>query len=161
MTIKNIMHGFFLVALFVPALITPTLVLAKESHLIRLQRMIDEHTAVVQQKVVNSWTLPSISAPKLSSIVTVAVAVNGEVIGVQVTSRSGNSDFDRSAEVAVTRSSPLPVAVDPEVMDQFRTLLFEFRSGGGYETTVDATVPKDNLGYANYARVKSPIYIDK
>jgi TonB family protein len=160
MSIKNIMHGFLLVALSVPTLVTPTLVLAKENHLVRLQRMIDEHTVVVQQKVVSGWTLPSVPMAKLSSVVEVTVTMSGEVAATRVTNSSGNLDFDRSAEVAVTRSSPLPVATDPEVMDQFRTLTFEFRSGGS-ETTVDVPVANENLGYVNYVRVKSPIYIDK
>jgi len=152
---KYTIRNFLLIALLMP-----TLLLAKENHLTRLQRLIDEHTVVVQNKVVNSWVPPSVTPTNLSSVVKVTVSMTGKVMAVRVVSSSGNLDFDHSVEAAVTRSSPLPVAADPEVMDQFRTLQFEFRLGvfdsAGTEALVNST-----LNYSNYAHVKSPIYIDK
>ena len=155
MVMKCMIRSFLLIALLMPALL-----LAKENHLVRLQRLIDEHTVVVQNKVVNSWTLPSVSATKLSSVLEVAMTMKGEVMTARVVSSSGDPDFDHSVEAAVTRSSPLPVAADPEVMDQFRTLQFEFRFGG-FDSTGAVPLANNTLDYNNYAHVKSPIYIDK
>lgn len=152
---KYMIRSFLLIALLMPAQL-----LAKESHLVRLQRLIDEHTVVVQNKVVNSWAQPSVSAAKLSSVVEVAVTMKGKVTAARVVSSSGNPDFDRSVEEAITLSSPLPVAADPEVMDQFRTLQFEFRFGV-FDSTGAVPLVNSTLDYSNYVHVKSPIYIDK
>ncbi len=160
MVFKCVLRNLHLLALFLSVLLVSTPVLAKESHLINLQRLIDAHTVKVQQKVANNWTLQSVPAVKVSSVVEVTVSMNGKVTSTRIVSSSGNSEFDRSVEVAVTRSSPLPVAADPEVMDQFRSLQFEFRVGVS-GTTTHLPTPGSSLGYSNYARVKSPVYIDK
>jgi TonB family protein len=135
-------------------------VLAGESHLVWLQRMIDQHTVVVQQRVADSWVLQEVPVTKMSSVVDATVAADGSVSDVRVVNGSGDPDFDRSALVAVTRSSPFPVAADPEVMDQFRHLTFVFRVGEA-EKAVVTPVEEVSTGYANYPHVNLPIYVDK
>ena len=152
-------RSFLLVALIISTL-GPTLSLAKENHLVRVQREIDEHTVVVQDKVRSVWVAPSVSAEKLSCAVKVSVSMNGEITASRIVGSSGNPDFDRSVETAIKQSSPLPAASDPEVMDQFRALQFEFRIGASL-TAVEERPVESDFGYGNYVRVKSPIYIDK
>jgi colicin import membrane protein len=61
--------------------------------------------------------------------VEVRLIPSGEVIDAQIVRSSGNPAFDRSVEAAVFKASPLPVPPDREVMEQFRSLRFEFKPG--------------------------------
>ncbi len=94
-----------------------------------MQRMIDEYVLYIQEKVQRSWIRPPSSGSELSCTVEVRLIPSGEVIDAQVARSSGNSAFDRSVEAAVFKASPLPVPPDPEVMEQFRSLRFEFKPG--------------------------------
>ena len=52
---------------------------------------------------------------------------DGTVISAEVISSSGDEIFDRSAENAVQKASPLPVPNDKELFNQeFRTFQFLF-----------------------------------
>jgi TonB family protein len=139
MSIEKITRSFLLIILFLPVL-----AVAKESHLAKLQRMIDIHTVIVQKQVLRNWTLPPDAATPLSCVVEVQMTMEGKVTDTRIVSSSGNPDFDRSGQAAVTRSSPLPVVTpaggrsprafrgdydDLEAMAQFSTLEFEFRLG--------------------------------
>jgi colicin import membrane protein len=94
-----------------------------------MQRMIDEYVLYIQEKVQRSWIRPPSSGAELSCTVEVRLIPSGEVIDAQIVRSSGNSAFDRSVEAAVFKASPLPVPPDPEVMEQFRSLRFEFKPG--------------------------------
>jgi colicin import membrane protein len=51
----------------------------------------------------------------------------GQVLSVRVVRSSGNAQFDRSAEAAVQKASPLPVPQDVMIFNStFRTFNFEF-----------------------------------
>ena len=154
MSIATIGRSFLLIIIF-----SPVLAVAKESHLAALQRMIDEHTVIVQSQVLSNWNLPPVTDIRLSSAIEVQSSMNGEVTATRMVRSSGNPDFDRAVEEAISNSSPLPVVADPEVMDQFRKLQFEFRLGDFIDTpAAPANTP---TGYSNYPHVKSPVYIDK
>mgnify|MGYP001814998086 CR=1 FL=1 len=92
-----------------------------------MQRMIDEYVLYIQEKVQRSWIRPPSSGGELSCTVEVRLIPSGEVIDAQIVRSSGNAAFDRSVEAAVFKASPLPVPPDPDVMEQFRTLRFEFK----------------------------------
>lgn len=94
-----------------------------------MQRMIDEYVLYIQEKVQRSWIRPPSSGGELSCTVEVRLIPSGEVIDAQIVRSSGNAAFDRSVEAAVFKASPLPVPPDPEVMQQFRSLRFEFKPG--------------------------------
>jgi colicin import membrane protein len=94
-----------------------------------MQRMIDEYALYIQEKVQRSWIRPPNSGSGLSCTVEVRLIPSGEVINAQIVRSSGDTAFDRSVEAAVFKASPLPVPPDPEVMEQFRSLRFEFKPG--------------------------------
>ncbi len=93
------------------------------------QRMVNEYVLYIQEKVQRSWIRPPSSGSELSCTVEVRLIPSGEVIDAQIVRSSGNSAFDRSVEAAVFKASPLPVPPDPVVMEQFRSLRFEFKPG--------------------------------
>lgn len=94
-----------------------------------MQRMINEYVLYIKEKVQRSWIRPPSSGTELSCTVEVRLIPSGEVIDAKIVRSSGNAPFDRSVETAVFKASPLPVPPDPEVMEQFRTLRFEFKPG--------------------------------
>ena len=94
-----------------------------------MQSMINEYVLYIQEKVQRSWIRPPSSGAELSCTVEVRLIPSGEVIDAQIVRSSGNAAFDRSVEAAVFKASPLPVPPDPEVMEQFRSLRFEFKPG--------------------------------
>jgi colicin import membrane protein len=94
-----------------------------------MQRMIDEYVLYIKEKVQRSWIRPPLSGAELSCTVEVRLIPSGEVIDAKIVRSSGNAPFDRSVETAVFKASPLPVPPDAEVMEQFRTLRFEFKPG--------------------------------
>jgi len=91
-----------------------------------MQRMIDEYGLYIKEKVQRSWIRPAGSSASLSCTVNVRLIPGGEVVEVKIIRSSGNAAFDRSVEAAVFRASPLPVPSDPEVMEKFRSITFEF-----------------------------------
>ena len=91
-----------------------------------MQRMIDEFGLYIKEKVQRSWIRPPGSSASLSCIVNVTLIPGGEVINVKIVRGSGNAAFDGSVEAAVFKASPLPVPPDPEVMEKFRSITFEF-----------------------------------
>jgi colicin import membrane protein len=91
-----------------------------------MQRMIDEYGLYIKEKVQRNWIRPSGSDASLSCVVKVRLIPGGEVVDVKIIRSSGNAAFDRSVEAAVFRASPLPVPSDPEVMEKFRSITFEF-----------------------------------
>ncbi|TCK17381.1 cell division and transport-associated protein TolA [Thiogranum longum] len=91
-----------------------------------MQRMIDEYGLYIKEKVQRSWIRPSAGSSSLSCVVNVRLIPGGEVVDVKIVRGSGNAAFDRSVEAAVFKASPLPVPPDPEVMEKFRSITFEF-----------------------------------
>jgi len=91
-----------------------------------MQRIVDKYGLYIKEKVQRSWIRPSASRASLSCTVKVRLIPGGEVVEVKIIRSSGNAAFDRSVEAAVFKASPLPVPTDPEVMDKFRSITFEF-----------------------------------
>jgi colicin import membrane protein len=94
-----------------------------------MQQMVNEYVLYIRDKVQRSWIQPPGSGSDLSCTVEVRLIPSGEVIDAQIVRSSGNAAFDRSVEAAVFKASPLPVPPDPDVMERFRSLRFEFKPG--------------------------------
>jgi colicin import membrane protein len=92
-----------------------------------MQRMVDEYVQHIRAKVQRSWIRPPATGSNLACTVTVRLIPSGDVVDVGVVRSSGNQVFDQSVKNAVLKASPLPMPPDPEVMEQFRTISFEFR----------------------------------
>lgn len=82
--------------------------------------------AVIQQKVERYWIRPPDSNKGLICRIAVKLIPGGDVIDAQVVESSGNTAFDRSAEAAVLKASPLPWPNDPKLSATFRNFDFEF-----------------------------------
>ena len=81
----------------------------------------------IKQKVNRSWIRPASAAAVLKCTIRVRLLSDGSVIDAVVISSSGDEDFDRSAENAVNKASPLPVPKDKELFArEFRSFQFLF-----------------------------------
>ena len=81
----------------------------------------------IQKKVERSWIRPPTVNEDLKCTIKVKLMSDGTVISAEVISSSGDEIFDRSAENAVQKASPLPVPNDKELFAQeFRSFQFSF-----------------------------------
>jgi colicin import membrane protein len=81
----------------------------------------------IKPKVTRSWLRPPSAKSGLSCKIQVRLLPGGEVADAQVVSSSGDPAFDRSAEAAVRKASPLPWPPDPKVAEQLRSFTFTFK----------------------------------
>lgn len=81
---------------------------------------------VVQGAVTRVWLRPPGARPGLSSTLRIRLALDGSVLDVQTVRSSGDPVFDRSAEVAIRKASPLPMPSDPDVARAFATQSVDF-----------------------------------
>ena len=65
------------------------------------------YTQEVKQRVKQSWIVAE-PKPGLTAVVRFGILANGEVVGLELAERSGDSIFDESAMRAVRKASPLP-----------------------------------------------------
>jgi len=81
----------------------------------------------IKQKVNRSWIRPASATAVLKCTIRVRLLSDGTVMDAVVISSSGDEDFDRSAENAVNKASPLPVPKDKELFArEFRSFQFMF-----------------------------------
>jgi TonB family protein len=81
----------------------------------------------IKQKVNRSWIRPVSTTAGLKCTIRVRLLSDGTVMDAEVISSSGDEDFDRSAENAVNKASPLPVPKDKELFArEFRSFQFLF-----------------------------------
>jgi colicin import membrane protein len=104
---------------------------AKAAALAERQRgEIARYEDIIRQKVTRSWARPPGAREGLECVVLVRVVPGGAVLSTQVMRTSGNPIFDRSAENAINRASPLPVPDDKSMFEHFREFEFKFRPEG-------------------------------
>ena len=101
-----------------------------------------EEQAVADQSEIASWmnkigaklrsvfSYPPNLPPGLSCIIYVRMVPGGEVVQVRIARSSGNAVFDRQAELAVRKASPLPVPQEMRVFEQMREINFTFKPSG-------------------------------
>ena len=78
-------------------------------------------------KVIHSWIVPATGNEDLKCTIKVKLTSDGTVISADVILSSGDEIFDRSAENAVHKASPLPVPNDKELFaKEFSSFQFMF-----------------------------------
>ncbi len=85
--------------------------------------------ALIRQKVERNWTRPAQYEKGLECTIRVRTVSSGEVVSAVVVRSSGNPLFDRSAEIAVQKATPLPVPEDADLFSHFREFNFKFSPG--------------------------------
>jgi colicin import membrane protein len=91
------------------------------------KQAVNAAAAAIKRKVAGSWIRP-VSAPEgLKCTIQVRLMSDGTVIDAVVVTSSGDAIFDRSAENAVHKASPLPVPKDKELSArEFKSFKFLF-----------------------------------
>lgn len=87
-----------------------------------LGRFIARINSAINDRFVRPPGLPG----GLKCTLSVRLIPGGEVIEARVVQSSGNSVFDRQAENAVLKASPLPVPDEPRLFEQMREINFVF-----------------------------------
>jgi colicin import membrane protein len=85
--------------------------------------------ADIAAAVQNAFINPTPSQ-QLSCRIFVRMLPGGEVADVKIVQSSGNEIFDRQAEAAVKKASPLPVPGDPRLFEKVREINFIFTPEG-------------------------------
>ncbi|MCH9697194.1 MAG: cell envelope integrity protein TolA, partial [Gammaproteobacteria bacterium] len=93
---------------------------------VRQGKIVNNATRTIMRKVERKWIRPPGTESGLTATIRVRVIPGGSVKDATVIKSSGNTGFDRSAELAVRKASPLPVPSDPEIFNQFRSFTFNF-----------------------------------
>ncbi len=95
------------------------------------QQTIGQHSALIRQAVSREWLRPTGSPNDLKATFRVRTIPSGDVVMVETVKTSGDPVFDRSAEAAIRRASPLPVPRDADSYEAFREFNFEFDPSKG------------------------------
>ena len=91
---------------------------------------INEHMMRINRKVTQNWRKPiDIHAKSLACVILIKTVANGMITEVSVIESSGDLSFDRSAEMAVKKSSPLPMPTSALVRSEFKQFEFSFNPG--------------------------------
>ena len=90
---------------------------------------IADFVARITAKVTGFFVYPDLK-PGLSCELRVKIAPDGQVLEAQVVRSSGDPAFDRQAERAVQKASPLPVPTEARVFDKMRDIRFVFEPEG-------------------------------
>lgn len=99
---------------------------AKAAQQARAQSELERFQALIKQRVESSWVNSGGWTKDIRCLVHVRLIPTGEVIEATVVRSSGNAAFDRSAENAVYKASPLPLPEDKALFEHFRDFNFDF-----------------------------------
>jgi len=99
---------------------------AKAEQQARAQSELARFEALIRQRVESSWVNSGGWTKNMECLVHVRLIPTGEVIEATVVRSSGNGAFDRSAENAVYKASPLPLPEDKALFEHFRDFNFLF-----------------------------------
>ncbi|MBS0289926.1 MAG: cell envelope integrity protein TolA [Proteobacteria bacterium] len=92
------------------------------------QDLITRHAMLIRSKIHQFWRKPiGFDFEGYTCVVEVRLLPTGEVVQAAVVESSGSLEFDRSAELAVKKASPLPMPEDVNVAKEFRQFTFLFR----------------------------------
>jgi TonB family protein len=84
----------------------------------------------IYQLIVANWSRPPSARNGMQTKLIVDLVPTGDVVGVTITSSSGNEAFDRSAEQAVRKVGKFDVPKDPALFEKyFRRLPINFNPG--------------------------------
>jgi len=96
---------------------------AEQAH---LHRIIDRYALLMRAKIHQNWRRPVGIDNIYKCKVAVRLGTQGEVLSAKVIDSSGNIEFDRSAELAIHKSSPLPLPPDEKTRVPFNNFTFTF-----------------------------------
>ena len=100
---------------------------AQKAKAVAQQSEAEQTKLAIKQKVNRSWIRPVSTTAGLKCTIRVRLLSDGTVMDAEAISSSGDEDFDRSAENAVSKASPLPVPKDKELFArEFRSFQFLF-----------------------------------
>lgn len=85
----------------------------------QLKGVLDKYRAQMLQVIQDNWH-PLVQDASVYCQLLIHVAPGGVITKVDLLSSSGNAALDRSARLAIIKSSPLPVPKDPALFDSFR-----------------------------------------
>ena len=103
--------------------------IAKKHEAARVESELSMAVGKIVQVVSNNWLQPIGTADQLSVVVRVSCQPNGQVTQAKVVQSSGHVAFDRSAENAVLKSSPLPLPTEDKVAEMLHDFTFTFKPG--------------------------------
>ena len=92
------------------------------------QSELARYTAAIMRQVSSNFVAPNITSG-LKCTLLVRMIPGGQVVDAKVVKSSGNATFDRQAELAVRKASPLPVPDEPRLFQQMKEIQFEFDPG--------------------------------
>lgn len=101
---------------------------AAEARQRQLASLQSQYVLLIRQKVTRNWIRPPNAQSGMSCTVHVRLIPGGEVVEARTVRSSGDPAFDRSAETAVLRASPLPPPPDAALFQ--REFDFVFKPGG-------------------------------
>lgn len=93
----------------------------------RIQGEVNKHISLIKRKVTSNWIQPGAFQAGSQCTVKVKLIPAGEIVHMKVSNCRGGPVFQRSVELAVRKSSPLPVPRDPAVFNAMRDIEFEFK----------------------------------
>lgn len=83
--------------------------------------------SLMRQKIHQNWRQPiGLELTDFKCKVAVKLLPTGDVLEARVVLSSGSLEFDRSAEVAIRKASPLPLPEDPTIAKEFKQFTFTF-----------------------------------
>ncbi|MCK4743865.1 MAG: cell envelope integrity protein TolA [Sulfuriflexus sp.] len=91
-------------------------------------REIDKYQVLIRQKIERKWLKPPGNLKGLQCVVAVRLIPGGGVVDASITTTSGNLIFDRSAERAVRKASPLPLPKNSAIAAQLYNFNFLFKA---------------------------------
>lgn len=92
-----------------------------------LQNEINRIGMLMRNKIHQNWRQPiGFDYDGLKCKIAVKLLPTGEVVQARVIESSGSLEFDRSAELAVKKASPLPMPQDTTIAKEFRDFSFTF-----------------------------------
>jgi len=88
---------------------------------------------LIGDHIEDNWRRPSPDVQGLQATIEFRVSINGEVQSPKVIVSSGDPEFDRSAEVAIRKASPLPhlpFLTNPKYYEYLKKITLEFNPDG-------------------------------
>lgn len=102
--------------------------IAKEAQAKMVKDQITKTAILIKQKINQSWRQPvGVDIEGFTCQVGVKLLPTGEVVDVSIIKSSGNLEFDRSTELAIRKSSPLPMPTEDDAKREFRDFTFTFK----------------------------------
>lgn len=90
-------------------------------------QFVQTYTALLIEHVEQHWSRPPGTRKGMVVELQIQLVPTGEIVRVSLANSSGNPAFDRSAELAIRKASPLPVPTDPVLFERyFRNITFVF-----------------------------------